>query len=101
MRCLEQEDEAIQQRGSLLVARFFGRCCHKLASPEAVRPVTDVLLNDLPDEPLATTRYFYALTIHGAILPQNKQILCRYFTIKQHRTIFSRETKTDWQRADS
>ncbi len=31
----------------------------------------------------ATNRYFYALKIYGAILPQNKQILCRYFTIKQ------------------
>jgi hypothetical protein len=26
----------------------------------------------------ATTRYFYALKIYGAILPQNKQILCHY-----------------------
>jgi hypothetical protein len=43
----------------------------------------------------ATTRYFYALKIYGAILPQNKQILCCYFTIKQHWTIFSRESLTD------
>jgi hypothetical protein len=49
----------------------------------------------------ATTRYFYALKIYGAILPQNKQILCHNFTIKQHWTIFSSETLTDWQRATS
>jgi hypothetical protein len=47
----------------------------------------------------ATTRYFYALKIYGAILLQNKQILWRNFTIKQHWTIFSRETLSDWQRA--
>ncbi len=46
------------------------------------------------NEKKATTRYFYALKIYGAILPQNKQILCCYFTIKQHWTIFSREILT-------
>jgi hypothetical protein len=49
----------------------------------------------------ATTQYFYTLKICGAILPQNKQILCLNFTIKQHYTVFSRETQTDWQRATS
>jgi hypothetical protein len=33
---------------------------------------------------LVTTRYFYALKIYGAILPQNKQILCCYFTSKHY-----------------
>jgi hypothetical protein len=40
----------------------------------------------------ATTRYFYALKIYGAILIQNKQILCCYFTIKQHETDGQRAT---------
>jgi hypothetical protein len=48
-----------------------------------------------------STRYFYVLKIYGAILPQNKQILCRYFTMEHNWTAFSRETKTNWQRATS
>jgi hypothetical protein len=64
---------------------------------------TASLLLDTKYSPVkkATTQYFYALKIYGAILPQNKQILCCYFTIKQHSTVFTRETVTDWQRAES
>ncbi len=44
----------------------------------------------------ATTRHFYELKIYK--LPQNMQILCRLFTIEQHWTVFSRETRTNWRR---
>jgi hypothetical protein len=79
-------------RLSQLIAQHAG-----MAAPLDLRPgkIQEELIHS------ATTRYFYALKIYGAILPQNKQILCRYFTIKQHWTIFLKETLTEWQRATS
>jgi hypothetical protein len=73
-----------------------GICIH---ASKATTPSEFFALKDL--SLMATTRYFYAVRIHDALLPQNKQILCRNFTIKQHWTILSRETLTDWQRATS
>jgi hypothetical protein len=35
---------------------------------------------------------FDVLMTYGTVLPQNKQLVCRYFTIVEHLGVVSRET---------